>query len=136
MRLQGDDYSKRLEGYAYETLLLISEGMKQPRNVYQQCRNITSDSELSEEEVVKRLKEVLETQKKLAQYKENFMRLKGEEYDKRLERYSYDTLLLISECMNSPREVLYRSLDITTDSELTEEEVVTRLKELLSKNKK
>lgn len=63
MRLQGDDYSKRLEGYAYETLLLISEGMKQPRNVYQQCRNITSDSELSEEEVVKRLKEVLETQK-------------------------------------------------------------------------
>lgn len=64
------------------------------------------------------------------------MRLKGEEYDKRLEGYSYDTLLLISECMNSPREVLYRSLDITTDSELTEEEVVTRLKELLSKNKK
>lgn len=28
------------------------------------------------------------------------MRLKGKEYDKRLAEYSYDTLLLISECMN------------------------------------
>jgi hypothetical protein len=33
------------------------------------------------------------------------MRLKGKEYDKRLAEYSYDTLLLISECMSHPREV-------------------------------
>ena len=59
------------------------------------------------------------------------MRLKGKEYDKRLAEYSYNTLLLISKTMLLPREMLYRSLDITTNSELNEEEVVKRLKELL-----
>ena len=61
------------------------------------------------------------------------MRLQGEAYSKRLREYSDDTILLISECMNRPREVLDRSLNITTDSELNEEEVAKRLKELLAK---
>ena len=60
------------------------------------------------------------------------MRLKGEELSKRLEGYTDDTIYLISECMNSPREVYQKCRDITTNSELTEEEVVKQLKKLLA----
>lgn len=59
MRLKGEAYDKRLAEYSYNTLLLISEGMKRPREVYQQCRDITTNSELTEEEVVKQLKKLL-----------------------------------------------------------------------------
>ena len=62
MRLKGKEYDKRLAEYSYDTLLLISECMSHPREVYQQCRLITSDSNLNEEEVVKRLKELLATE--------------------------------------------------------------------------
>ena len=58
------------------------------------------------------------------------MRLKGQEYSDRLEAYSHSTLLLISEIMSMTREVVYKALDITTNSELSEEEVVRQLQEL------
>ena len=66
------------------------------------------------------------------------MRLKELDLDKRLAGYSHDTLGLISKIMTLSRETLYKMLDITTDSELTEEEVVVRLKALLAEaeNKK
>ena len=58
------------------------------------------------------------------------MRLKGQEYSNRLENYAYSTLLMISELMSMPREVVYKTLDITTNSELDEEQVVEQLKKL------
>ena len=60
------------------------------------------------------------------------MRLSGEEYSKRLEEFSYDTLLLMSELMKSTREKAIKMSDITTDSTLTEEQVVEKLSLLLS----
>ena len=59
------------------------------------------------------------------------MHLNGEEYSKRLEAYSYDTLLLISEGHMLPREWYLRAQDITTNSELNEEQVAEGLRELL-----
>ena len=55
MRLKGKEYESRLQGYSYSTLVLMSEIMKMPREVYAQGRLITSDSELTEEQVVAKL---------------------------------------------------------------------------------
>ena len=59
------------------------------------------------------------------------MRLKGEEYSKRLQQFSDDTIRLISDINNgNNREIAIKMSDITTDSELTEEQVVENLLEL------
>ena len=60
------------------------------------------------------------------------MRLKGEEYRKRLRAYSKSTLELISWGLTTNEETVIKMHDITTDSELNEEEVRTKLIELLN----
>ena len=60
------------------------------------------------------------------------MRLKGEEYRKRLSEYSKSTLELISWGLTTNEETVIKMHDITTDSELNEEEVRTKLIELLN----
>ena len=60
------------------------------------------------------------------------MRLSGNDLSKRLEDFSSFTLLLISEINRTSRETIYKALDITTDSELTEEQIIEKLLELLS----
>ena len=55
------------------------------------------------------------------------MRLTVKEYEKRLAGYSHSTLVLMSEIMGMPREVYYKGQTITTDSDLTEEQVVEKL---------
>ena len=62
------------------------------------------------------------------------MRLKGQEYSNRLRGYSRSTLVLISKVMGMPEEVYDKGRDITTNSELTEEQVVERLKQLIKEN--
>ena len=58
------------------------------------------------------------------------MRLKGKEYEQRLSEFSKSTLVLISEIMPISIEISAKMSDITTNSELTEEEVVEQLKKL------
>ena len=58
------------------------------------------------------------------------MRLTVKEYEKRLEGYSHSTLVLLSEIMGMPREWYDRGSLITTDADLTEEQVVEKLKAL------
>ena len=58
------------------------------------------------------------------------MRLNEEEYRQRLKAYSDSTIVLISEIMYLPREVYEKGRDITTNSELNEEQVVEQLKKL------
>ncbi len=60
------------------------------------------------------------------------MRLKGEEYRKRLAGYSHSTIELISWANSCTIEVALKATDISTDSELNEEEVRTKLIELLN----
>lgn len=60
------------------------------------------------------------------------MRLKGEEYRKRLSEYSKSTLELISWGLTTNEETVIKMHDITTDSELNEEEVRAKLIELLN----
>ena len=60
------------------------------------------------------------------------MRLKGEEYRKRLRAYSKSTLELISWGLTTNEETVIKMHEITTDSELNEEEVRTKLIELLN----
>ena len=55
------------------------------------------------------------------------MRLSVKEYEQRLREYSYSTLVLMSEISKMPREVYDKGSMITTDSELTEEQVVEKL---------
>ena len=62
------------------------------------------------------------------------MRLKGEEYSKRLEGYSDATLQLISDIKRLSKAEILEAAEITTDSELTEEEVVAKLKELQARS--
>ena len=62
------------------------------------------------------------------------MILNGEEYSKRLASFSNSTARLISELMKK-RITAEKSLDITSNSELTEEQVVERLKKLLEEYK-
>ena len=65
------------------------------------------------------------------------MRLSGEAYSKRLRNYSDDTIRLISDINNGcSKKVAYKMTDITTDSELSEEEVVERLEALLKANRR
>ena len=65
------------------------------------------------------------------------MRLSGQAYSKRLRSYSDDTIRLISDINNGcSKKVAYKMTDITTDSELSEEEVVERLEALLKANRR
>lgn len=60
------------------------------------------------------------------------MRLSGEAYSKRLRSYSDDTIRLIADINNGcSKKVVYEKTDITTNSELSEEEVAEKLKALL-----
>ena len=58
------------------------------------------------------------------------MRLKGEAYSERLEAFSTSTLRLLAEVQIMNRESAFKASTITTDSDLSEEEVVLKLKEL------
>ena len=61
---------------------------------------------------------------------EMFMRLEGESYSRRLREYTDSTIQLIIDTDGISKEVALKASDITTDSELTEEEVVRQLQEL------
>ena len=63
------------------------------------------------------------------------MRLKGKDYEQRLREYSRSTIQLIMDINHTTKEAALKKLDITTDSELTEEQVVERLKKLLEETK-
>ena len=58
------------------------------------------------------------------------MRLRGEAYSERLEAYSTSTLELMAELDMYGKEMTLKKTDITTDSELSEEQVVEKLLEL------
>ena len=60
------------------------------------------------------------------------MRLQGEEYSKRLETFSSFTMVLIMSINGISKEAAHKAVDITTDSELTEKEIVEKLLELRS----
>ena len=60
------------------------------------------------------------------------MKLSGEAYRKRLREYSDDTIRLISLTHALDREDLYAATDISTNSELNEEQVAEQLKELIA----
>ena len=60
------------------------------------------------------------------------MRLAETEYGKRLEKYSTSTISLISLADASTKEIALKASEITTDSTLSEEEVRTKLIELLN----
>ena len=60
------------------------------------------------------------------------MRLQGEEYSKRLETFSSFTMVLIMSINGISKEAAHKAGDITTDSELTEKEIVEKLLELRS----
>ncbi len=62
------------------------------------------------------------------------MQLSGEAYSKRLETFSHFTLVLIVTVDSMSREIVYKGHDITTDSELTEEQVIEKLIELIDSN--
>jgi hypothetical protein len=64
------------------------------------------------------------------------MRLSGDAYSERLESFSHFTLVLIAMVDGMNREVVYKGQDITTDSELTEEQVIENLLELINSNPK
>ena len=61
---------------------------------------------------------------------EMFMRLEGESDSRRLREYTDSTIQLIIDTDGISKEVALKASDITTDSELTEEEVVRQLQEL------
>ena len=63
------------------------------------------------------------------------IRLYGGEYSKRLEGFSYETLLLISELNASTKDKALKKSDITTNAELSEDEVVDQLRALLEQEK-
>ncbi len=58
------------------------------------------------------------------------MRLSGEAYSKRLEAYSDDTILLLSQVMKLEKPEVRKGLDIVTDSELGEKQVAEKLKQI------
>lgn len=58
------------------------------------------------------------------------MRLNGEAYARRLRNYSNSTIQLIMDMDCISKEVARKASDITTNSDLTEEQVVAKLKEL------
>lgn len=61
------------------------------------------------------------------------MRLKDKDLDKRLQGFSRPTLALISKLMNSEKTI-FKMMDITTNSELSEEQVAEQLKQLLKES--
>lgn len=61
---------------------------------------------------------------------EEYMRLKGQDLSDRLENYSRATLQLISDISSMKKEIVLKSNEIITNSELSEEEVVKQLTEL------
>ena len=60
------------------------------------------------------------------------MRLQGEEYSKRLESYSDSTIKLISLANSGTKELAMKEMEITTDSTLNEDQVRSKLIELLN----
>ena len=60
------------------------------------------------------------------------MRLEGEAYSERLRSFSTYTLYLISMADSSEKQIAMKATDITTDSELSEKEVQSKLIELLN----
>ena len=60
------------------------------------------------------------------------MRLQGEEYSRRLEKYSTSTIKLISLADGGSMEIALKATEITTDSELSEAEVRSKLIQLLN----
>ena len=58
------------------------------------------------------------------------MRLKGEEYEQRLMEFKQSTIVLMSEIAVDSWETSEAIHNITTNSELTEEQVVEQLKKL------
>ena len=65
------------------------------------------------------------------------MYLNAEEYERRLESYTDSTLRLIMDInTTTSKKTADKALKITTNSELTEEQVVAQLKELLKEHQK
>ena len=60
------------------------------------------------------------------------MRLRGEAYTQRLESYSTSTLRLIRDGLATDEETVTKMHEITTNSELSEAEVKSRLTQLLN----
>ena len=58
------------------------------------------------------------------------MELKGKAYDRRIQGYSKSTLQLIMDINHISKEAATEKLKITSNSELTEEQVVEQLKKL------
>ena len=82
--------------------------------------------------IITRILEINEYDEKNYQKRgEKLMRLKDEAYSERLESFATSTLRLLCDVQNISKKKAYQASDITTNSELTEEEVVRRLKELL-----
>ena len=63
-----------------------------------------------------------------------YMRLKGEAYSRRLKEYSDATIRLIMKVDCTSVAISLKASEITTNSELTEEQVVAQLKELLKEH--
>ena len=63
------------------------------------------------------------------------MLLKGKEYEQRLEAFSESTIRLIMGINRMNKELAIEKMQITADSELTEEQVVERLQRLLEEHK-
>lgn len=61
MRLRGEEYSKRLEGYSDSTIKLISCGLALDEAMVKKMHDITTDSTLSEAEVRSKLIQLLNT---------------------------------------------------------------------------
>ena len=60
------------------------------------------------------------------------MRLKGEAYTESLESFSDITIMLMAEIIGTTRENSQKMSDVTTDSTLTEEQIIEKLTELKS----
>lgn len=63
LRLNAEEYAKRLRGYSQHTIELISKCMGLPREEYRKARDITTNSTLDENQVAEKLKELLKSQK-------------------------------------------------------------------------
>ena len=62
------------------------------------------------------------------------MRLRGADYSKRLSSFSDFTLVLVSIMNGMSEDVACKGSDITTDSDLTEEEIISKLMALVDAN--
>ena len=59
------------------------------------------------------------------------MILNGEEYSKRLESFSHDTMLLMSKVFKRTKEGALKAMEMASDTEVTEEQLVAAMKQLL-----